>query len=59
MKKPLTFCLLAGLFFSVTAVMGAPAEPIWEVKALAKDGEFEFDPETKIVTATVTGTQPH
>ncbi len=52
MKKPLTIFLLAGLFFSVTTVFAAPAEPVWEVKALAKDGEFEFDPETKIVTAT-------
>ena len=52
MKKPFTLCLLAGLLFAVTTVFAAPAEPVWEVKALAEDGEFEFDPETKIVTAT-------
>ncbi len=52
MKKPLSPSLFAGLFFALTLTAVAAAEPVWEVKALAKDGEFEFDPETKIVTAT-------
>ena len=52
MKKPLTPCLLAGLLFAFSLASGTTAEPVWEVKALAQDGEFEFDPETRIVTAT-------
>ena len=50
MKKPLTPCLLAGLLFAFSLASGTTAEPVWEVKALAQDGEFEFDPETRIVT---------
>jgi LPS-assembly protein len=52
MKKPLSNCIVAGLLLCFALAAGRAAEPVWEVKALAKDGEFEFDPETKIVTAT-------
>jgi LPS-assembly protein len=52
MKHWVRVCLLAGLLFASFSLVAADPEPRWEIRSLGKEGDFTYDINTGLWTAT-------